>query len=264
MRLNSIREKILTIPSYIKGNRFGYGIRLFFRKYIKIPLIISTKRGSLVFLGIDQVDDLILKDLNGRLESVYFPPELIMKENDIVFDVGGHHGIFAVELASFFPNSRIFSFEPDKNSCRYFKFNRFLNRNSKIKLIEAALDISTHAAYIIKSVEGSWGNFVEQDPVDHADEIKAIGVEQVLDLYSIKQIKYAKFNAEGAEFFVLPELFRLKVYPELILLFAHPEKSNVDELLVTIYSHSYSMIRENDDKNRPWFLFRFETKYSAL
>jgi len=256
MPFNSLKKKIATIPYYIRGNRIGYGIRLFFRKSIRIPLVVSTRKGAFLFLGNDQIDDIILKDLNGRLQSVYFPPELLLQDDEVVFDVGGHHGIFAMELAAVFPRCRIYSFEPDHTSAIYFKLNQFLNRKSNVRLIEAALGLVSEDAYMIQSDEGSWGNYVESRPVDHAKKIKILSVEDVVSSYSITKIKFAKFNAEGAEFSVLKELFRLKILPEMILLFAHPEKGDVDQLLVTIYSQSYFLIRESDDQSRPWFLFQ--------
>lgn len=259
MFLNSLRKKIASVPSYINGNRLGYGIRLFFRNSIKIPLVVTTRRGAILFLGNDQIDDLILRDLNGRLASIYFPPELLLQANDVVFDIGGHHGVFALELIAIFPECRVYSFEPDKSSISYFKFNLFLNRESNVRLIEAALGSVSQDAYLVKSEEGSWGNFVESFPIDHSIKIKRIAIEDVIQRFSISKIKFAKFNAEGAEFSVIDEMFRLKVFPELILLFAHPERGDIDNLLISIYSQSYSLVRKNDDQNRPWFLFQIST-----
>ena len=262
MIFKTVRRKISTIPSYIKGNRLGYGLRLYLRKSLKVPVIIKTIRGANIYLGFDLIDDIILKDLNVGLANVYFPPGLDLIEGDIVWDVGGHHGIFAMELAANYPGIRIFSFEPDINSSRYFKFNRFLNRNTKTQLVDAALDVSTNTAYIVKSIDGSWGNFVQKESIEGSRKIKTRSISDVLDFYDIKVIKYAKFNAEGAEFVVLPELFRLNVFPNLILLFVHPEKGDVDNLIHIICSNSYKLERCHTDKNRPWYLFRF-VKYFA-
>lgn len=253
---DSIRKKLATIPQYISGNRLGFGVRLYFRNSLKFPVIIKTARGANIFLGNDPIDDLILKDLNIRLSNVYFPPELELVTNDVVLDVGGHHGIFAMELAAQFPGIRVLSFEPDKSSCRYFRFNRFINRNANVDLINAALDTKTHEAFIVKSEEGSWGNYVQNEASAGADKINAISVQEMLDNYNARHIRYLKFNAEGAEFHVIPELFRLLVFPELMMLFAHPEKGDVNKLVDSIRSQGYALVRTNNDSSRPWFLFR--------
>ncbi len=255
MVFNHLQAKLASIPSYITKNRFGFGLRLFFRNYFKLPIIIQTKKGANIFLGFDSLDDIILKELNGRLESVYFPPEISLVKEDVVWDVGGHHGIFAVELAAKFPGINVFSFEPDDLACKYFKFNLVFNSKFSILLINAALDINSQKAYIIKSEEGSWGNYVQLDKQENSRIIRTLAVSDVLFLYSIKKIKYVKFNAEGAEFTVIPELFRLHVFPEWLLVFAHPEKGDVDGLVQLINSYSYVLVRRNDDSNRPWFFF---------
>lgn len=251
-----LKVKLASIPSYIVWNRFGFGLRLFFKNYFQLPIIIQTKNGANIFLGFDSIDDIILKELNGRLESVYFPPEISLGEDDVVWDVGGHHGIFAVELAAKFPGVNIFSFEPDDTACKYFEINKFFNSKFSISLIKAALDTTSKYAYIVKSDEGSWGNYVQNDKQENSFSIQTKAVTDVLISYSIKNIKYAKFNAEGAEFTVIPELFRLQIFPEWLLLFAHPEKGDVYALAQLINSHFYVTVRGNYDSNRPWFLFR--------
>lgn len=256
MIFNSIQAKLASLPSYIAWNRFGFGLRLFFRNYFQLPTIIESRKGAYIFLGSDPIDDIILKDLNGHLENVYFPSEISFAENDVVFDVGGHHGIFAVELAARFPGIRIFSFEPDDTAWMYFKFNKLINRKYSISLINAALDITSQNAYIVKSEEGSWGNYVDKEKHKNSSIIRTHAVSDVFISYSIKKIKYTKFNAEGAEFIVIPEFFRLQVFPEWLLLFAHPEKGDVESLVQLIYASSYVIIRRNEDPNRPWFLFK--------
>ena len=257
MVFNSLQSKFSSIPSYVVKNRFGFGLRLFFRNYFKFPIIIQSKKGANIFLGFDPLDDIILKELNGRLESVYFPSEISLDNDDVVWDVGGHHGIFAVELAAKFPGINIFSFEPDDLACKYFKFNQFFNSKFSISLINAALDSASQNAYIVRSEDGSWGNYVQREKQENSRIIRTLAVSDVLNSYPINKIKYAKFNAEGAEFIVIPELFRLQVFPKWLLLFAHPEKGDVDSLVRLIYASSYVLIRRNEDSNRPWFLFNY-------
>ncbi len=252
--LHSIRKKIQSIPDYIAGFRILFGLRLFLRNIFTFPVVIKTKSGSWIFLGLDKLDDVILRHLNTSFQKVYFPAEIQLSKGDVVLDVGAHHGIFAMELSSRYPDISIFSFEPDKTSFRYLRINKRLNRGRNITVINVGLDATSGTAFIVKSEEGSWGNFVIRNDSHQAEKIQTLSVANFIDQYEISEVKYIKINAEGAEFILLPEIFRLKIFPVYILLFAHPEQGNIKELIQTIYNQSYVMVRATEDPVRPWFL----------
>lgn len=257
MIISRIRRRIQEVPDFIIGYKFMYGLRLLFKRYFPVPTLIRTKAGSIIFLGLDKIDDIIVRHLNDTHKDIYFSQDLQLLTGDIVLDVGAHHGIFAVELVSRFPDIRVYCFEPDTTSYRYLQFNRYLNSAKCIKPINAGLAPSTGKAFIIKSDEGSWGNYIANNKSEGKHPIQTISVQDFVFTHSINKVSFLKLNAEGAEYFILPGLFQLKIFPTKILLFGHPEMGILAELIKLIENNNYVISYRNNNESRPCFIFNF-------
>jgi FkbM family methyltransferase len=256
MIFRKIRKRFQDVPSYITGFRFLFGIRYLFRKFFNVPVLARTKNGSWLYFGVDTIDEEILKYLNKTHVDVYFPPGNRFNESDsVVLDVGAHHGFYALELTSRFPETIVFSFEPEAQSFALFKRNLRLNSRRKIFPINAALDKNSGNAFIVHSDEGDWGNYVVNEKEAGYDSIRTIAVRDFVAQYKIKDISLIKLNAEGAEFVVIPELLQMEIRPKIILLFAHPEKGDLEQLNKLILNKGYKCDRCHEDAKRPWYIY---------
>jgi FkbM family methyltransferase len=253
--ISRIRNRFKDVPDYITGFRFFYGLRLLLKRFFLLPILVRTKNGSVVFLGLDGVDDTILRHLNDTHQHIYFFSSINLKKDDVVLDVGAHHGIYSQELGSRFPGIKIYSFEPDPKSMRYLKINRFLNFGKQITPIPSALDARSGMGYIVQSDEGSWGNYLSDLKEKDSAAISLISITDFLMQYKISSVALMKLNAEGSEFGILPQLFAAGVFPSRIILFAHPEKGDVEGLLKTIVQNGYKVEFERDDQYRPCYIF---------
>lgn len=253
--IGKIKKKFNDVPDYIGQFRSWFGVRILLKRFFQLPVISKTTKGSWLFFGSDVLDEKILKSLNKTHEDIYFPATQKYNQGDVVLDVGGHHGFFALELTSRHPEVRVFSFEPDPTSFRYLRFNRFLNKRKNITLLNYALSNKTGQSNLVISDEGSWGNYVTDSEEQHIHSIKTLSVTDFIQQHQIGDVAYLKLNAEGAEFDVIPGLFRAGVYPRRIALFAHPERGDVDALVKLVMDNEYTIGSSSMDKKRPWFVF---------
>lgn len=60
----------------------------------------------------------------------YFPEEITLNDNDIVFDVGANIGVYGVELSSRYQNIGVYAFEPIKDIFNILEANTELSNNA--------------------------------------------------------------------------------------------------------------------------------------
>jgi hypothetical protein len=62
-----------------------------------------------------------------------------------------------------------------------------------------------------------------------------------------------KCNAEGAEYYLFPQLFAMGVRPEFIILMAHPEHGSVEDLKALLREAGYGIKEVGSGPGRPRF-----------
>ena len=255
MIIKKVLKRFRDVREYIEGYRVWYGFRYLFKKLFLLPSFIKTVSGSKFYVGREQLDETIIKDLFRSLRNTYFPTDLVLKEGDVVLDVGAHKGFYSVELCKRFPGSVVYSFEPFKKSYKRLLFHKKINK-AAFTPVNAALSDNTGEAFIVDSDEGSWGNYVSDSVQDNTTVIRTISVKDFLSENKISSIALLKLNAEGAEFAVLPEMMDNNIFPSCIILFAHPEKGNVKGLVEMVIGHGYEIKSSFDSERRPWYVLQ--------
>ncbi len=107
--------------------------RFFAKTYEKV---FAVQRGNLETANyLDCIFNLPKHDITispALLNGTYEKNELVVlksliKDKDVVFDVGANIGIFSIIASKYIPNGTIVAFEPEQNNLNLFKSNRLMS-----------------------------------------------------------------------------------------------------------------------------------------
>ncbi len=126
--------------------------------------------------------------------------EYILKDDDIVFDLGGYRGDWTASLPN--PDCQVYLFEPVKEFAEYCK-ERFAKRPN-IHCFNIGLDATTHAGHISHEDDAS-SLYHKEGEVEAAD---FVDIEEFMDDHGIERVKLIKMNIEGGEYDILEKLIR--------------------------------------------------------
>ena len=249
--LVSMYGRFVSTPHYVT-NRFAFALRRAFSPYFQLPCWVTSTTGSQFYLSKDPVDDWILQDVLASLTDLYFPPELdALPANMMMLDVGAHHGFVAVELLRRYPQAYLIAVEPNPTAVHLLKKNLQANGLlARVDIVEAGISQQSGIGKLQLDESGSWGDNLIYDGNSNNNSIpvKTMTVSEVLNG---RQPHFVKSNAEGAEFHLFPQLFRVAVFPKIIILLAHPEHGEVDDLLAACTSNGYVMRDAGSSPNFP-------------
>ena len=146
-------------------------------------------------------------------------------ENDVIIDVGGHIGLFALYASLKCPNGKIISIEPHPQNFLLLKENMansklkeivFINKaitnsNREIDLFIDSLDDSAHSIY------GNGKNSMK---------IKSTTLENIMTENQISKCNMLKMDCEGAEFEIIESLSDDQLFKIEKLCFEYHLKGN--------------------------------------
>jgi FkbM family methyltransferase len=172
--------------------------------------VIMTFRDSNVKMNCIEGDKRIacldsLNFLSYELEELNMQYNLISKD-DVIFDIGGNYGWYAMHLAKKFPISKIISFEPIPKTHNQFLKNINYNNISNIEVHNFGLSDKpgSFSFYFDPnlSVNASLSNVSESKS---AVEIicKVDTLDDFVQKTNTKKIDFIKCDIEGAELFAL-------------------------------------------------------------
>lgn len=140
----------------------------------------------------------LAKDQYG-LRGINFAP------GDIVVDVGGHIGIFAMYLASLAPEVRIHSFEPFPLNLYNFGRNLLLNRISNVHLHPLAVTGDGRPVAMTTNPANSGGATAKSRTLTFYpfSDIPSITLDAIFEQLAISRCKLLKLDCEGSEYEIL-------------------------------------------------------------
>lgn len=240
-RIAGFIERYNSTPKIV-SNRRTWAIRRGLSPYVKYKCWITTNAGVNIYLGEDFVDDVILEDTLIRHKNLYFPEKLAYRFEDfVILDVGAHHGIYAAHALKYYPSASLIAVEPNPSSVMLLKKNLSANRlMDRVEVVAAGIGKRDGTAFLRYGKSGSWG-----DSFDGCGNLYNSGIKvPILSVGSILQShkpSLVKCNAEGAEFNLIPQLFYNGIFPEHIILMAHEEYGDVENLMRNIRNQGYSI-----------------------
>ena len=151
----------------------------------------------------DTNDQLIMDE--NRISDQYGLSKLgKFKPNDIVIDIGGHIGIFAIECAV--RGANVISFEPNPENYEIFLKNIEVNKfEDKITVYNKAIADKAGTAYLYLDDINPGSHSLIENCVDHPGDNKVMVDTVTLDSITenIKWVTLIKLDCEGLEYKIL-------------------------------------------------------------
>jgi len=122
----------------------------------------------------------------------------IIKEGDVVIDIGGNIGYFTLIFAKLVgENGQVFVFEPEPNSYKILKKNVEINGYNNVKLINKAVSNEPKKVKLYLDDSNLGGHSLANRNNKKSIEIDAIKLDEFLG--SKGKINFIKMDVEGAE-----------------------------------------------------------------
>ena len=118
------------------------------------------------------------------------------------WDVGAHQGIDTCVISSLYPNSSIYSFEPDPLSVDWFRRIVILNCFSNVEVVNAGLSPTDSVATFTRVMGNTMASHISGSRSSHG-EIEELSVPLVSH-HNFPKPDFAKINIEGYEKILVP------------------------------------------------------------
>ncbi|MDR0829589.1 MAG: FkbM family methyltransferase [Prevotellaceae bacterium] len=175
-------------------SKFGFttGFILFFK--IKLKHLNSIKLPNLEYTF--KLRN-ILEDLQV-FKQIFFKDyyDFNYGEPNVIIDGGANIGLFAIQMASKYPNAKIICIEPDHENFELLTQNTSVYKN--ISCENCGLwDKDTKLRVYDKYNLGKWGMIVEEDEINGT--IPAISLNTLMNKYNIEKFDLLKLDIETSE-----------------------------------------------------------------
>lgn len=152
----------------------------------------------------------------------------ILDQVNFIFDVGANVGEISIYLSKFYPNAKIFAFEPSTKTIEMLKENirnQFFDCKN-ISIFEKS--ISNFIGKTNLTISEGGGNTIILNPklnrqiytnnmrnLDQVENVEVTTLTKICEEYKIKNIDFLKIDIEGAEPTLTNDIIQLK--PKIIL-----------------------------------------------
>jgi FkbM family methyltransferase len=153
-----------------------------------------------IFLS--EIGDLILpaimKDYSRIDEGTYEEGNVVLNENDVVFDCGAHIGLFS-SLAAF-KKCNVFAFEPAPNNIFYLEKSKFIYPEL-INICPYALsNLEGYAKLETAELESSEAHIINQTMEEEGTiQVETTTIDKFVEKNNILKVDFIKADIEGAE-----------------------------------------------------------------
>lgn len=244
--MNKIQSLIIAIKQF---KNWYIVVKVYFKKIKNEHVIIVTRNGLKIKIRTNSTDIMQLGTV--WLTKDYSTPGFQIKDNDVVIDIGGHIGLFALFASLFCKVGKIYCIEPIKSNYEMLVENIFLNKIKNIIPLNFAVTKNDDGARIYLNVDDSAHSIFQQG--NEYVNVKSISLKSFFDNYQIVKCDLMKIDCEGAEYEIIdsiPELYLSKI--NKIIIEYHDleqKKEEYQKLLKKLESSSFNIKIKKDSEN---------------
>ena len=151
--------------------------------------------------------------------SEFLAYNLNLRKGDTFLDVGANIGWYSLLISSFYPETNIFSFEPDPINIYCLKYNRNINQAFQISIVEKAISnkCEKQQFYLYKNSNRGRNSLL---PINDYKVITVDGItlDEFVKKNNIEKIRMIKMDIEGFEYFALKGASEILPQVELLLM----------------------------------------------
>ena len=175
---------------------------VYFNLTKKSHVIFETKSGLKLKIRTGTTDIMVLT--NVWLIQEYLDHELDIKDNDIVLDIGGHIGLFALFASQFCKKGKIFCFEPIKENYDILLENLELNAIKNIIPFNLAVYDDSKKVKMYLNEDDAGHSIVL--PSSKSIQADSTSLKKIFDDNKIDLCNFAKIDCEGSEYSIIDTL----------------------------------------------------------
>lgn len=197
-------------------------------------------RDGTKFLARNNTDDkYIITSIFSREE--FNPKGFKIGKDDLVFDIGGHIGIFSIN-ASHFTENKIYTFEPNLQNFAMLVINLKINDVKNIKPFMMAITNKTGYTRLYLSNKSACHSTYKHFKNSLSEKVSCISLSDFINIFRIKKIDFLKINCEGAEFDILFNLPK-NIYRKIKKMVVQCHDINkLDKLKTFIQNNGFSVV----------------------
>jgi FkbM family methyltransferase len=177
------------------------------------PIEVTTRGNRITFSVPTWSLYMVFKEI--FMSDFYRIDELVklLPANPTIIDIGGNAGYFNMMLFSQIKDAKVFAYEPIIENCSLFRENVRRNTITKDKIVVHNMAVTgspVEEVTIYKEVENenSVTASIYTDFADHNHsviKVKAITLQQIIELNNIESIELLKLDCEGSEYPIIYE-----------------------------------------------------------
>lgn len=183
-----------------------------------------------------------------------------LKEGDIVFDLGGYHGLYSILASKKIGDlGKVYCFEPDPNNFEICKRNIENNNLKNIILINKA--VSDHSGSNLFFKRGHGSRIVDSSFKSNTKgsmcKIESTSLSDFIREEDLKRIDFIKADIEGSEVELikdyLEKILPLGIYPAMAIACYHYRKdlnSRTDKIIKALFKENNVRYKISNKKHK--------------
>lgn len=193
-------KKIGLLIQSIKTFKNWYLLPIVYFKLTNQKYVIFETRNKIKMkLRADSTDVMTL--VNIWLVKEYSKFGFEIKPKDVIIDVGSHIGLFALFVAQFCNQGKIYCFEPIKENFELLIDNLKLNKIENVKIFNKAISADSRTIKIYRN-EDEAAHSMFRESTNYV-EIESVSLKKVFDENKIEKCDLLKIDCEGAEYEII-------------------------------------------------------------
>lgn len=168
----------------------------------KEHVILETKSGLKIKIRKNSTD--FMQFATIWLIDEYTKTDFLIRDEDIIIDIGAHIGLFALFASQFCKKGKIYCFEPVKANFDLLKENLRINNISNVEVHNSAISkIDGNVTMYLNEDFSSHNIMIESDK---KSTVSSISLKTFFEKNGLEKCNFLKMDCEGSEYDIIESL----------------------------------------------------------